>query len=396
MADAIAAHDWSGTALGHPETWPTGAVTLVAMMLEAKQPMFLAWGPERILIYNDAYAPLLGMKHPGALGSPFYAVWHEAADSLRPLVDRVFAGNADYMDHFHLVLDRGEGMKDAYFAFSYSPVRDADGAVGGLFCVCNETTAGVLAEDRIREIQAELLHMSRFSALGEMASALAHELNQPLTAISNYLGGCRRLLETAERPLDETGTAVLAEAIGEATGQALRAGEIIRSLRAFVSRADARRQATNLGDLMRESCTLALLGSTHVDVRLTVSVGADLTVHVDRVQIQQVILNLLRNAIEAMAERPVRVLTITAASLPDTAFKEVVIEDSGGGLDPQIAARLFQPFQTTKANGMGVGLSICRTIVEAHGGRISAQSQAGYGTTFRFTLPKFAEDRHAP
>jgi two-component system sensor kinase FixL len=237
-------------------------------------------------------------------------------------------------------------------------------------------------ETRLQELQAELVHMSRFTALGEMASTLAHEINQPLTAITNYLKGCRRILERME------GDAVpmLRDAVNEAGEQALRAGQVIRHLREFVARGESEKHLENLPRLIEEASALSLVGAKEQGVRVTFQFDPEAPyVLVDRIQIQQVLLNLIRNAIEAMQESQLRELTIGTALVED-GHVELIVEDTGPGLAPEVAAQLFQPFVTTKKHGMGVGLSICRTIVESHGGKIWADSTQGEGTTFHFTL----------
>jgi two-component system sensor kinase FixL len=236
-------------------------------------------------------------------------------------------------------------------------------------------------ETRLQELQSELVHMSRLSAMGEMASALAHELNQPLSAIANYLSGARRLLERAGVDEPRAG-----DALEKAVEQALRAGEIIRRLRDFLSRGEGERRVENLPKLVQEACALALVGAKEhgVRVKYALAIGTE-AVLVDRVQIQQVILNLVRNAIDAMADHPRRELTI-ATSTADDGMAMVSVTDTGPGVDEVAAAKLFQPFVTTKASGMGVGLSISRTIVEAHGGRIWTEPNPGGGAIFRFTL----------
>ena len=245
-------------------------------------------------------------------------------------------------------------------------------------------------QQRLQELQAELIFMSRFTALGEMASTLAHELNQPLTAVAGYLNGARRLLDGG-RPQD---IPMARGAIDNAGTQALRAGQIIKRLREFVSRGESDKQAEDLRKLVEEASALALVGvkETGVQVSFDFDPAADLVL-ADRVQIQQVILNLMRNAIEAMQEVPRRELKI-ATRLTDPETIEVTVADSGPGIAPEIAAKLFQPFMTTKQHGMGVGLSISRTIVEAHGGRLWAEANPGGGTIFRFTLKTVEEGEH--
>jgi two-component system, LuxR family, sensor kinase FixL len=239
-----------------------------------------------------------------------------------------------------------------------------------------------VAEARLQELQAELVHISRLTAMGEMASTLAHELNQPLTAIANYLKGSRRLLEDSSEPLAEQ----LRGAMDKAAEQAIRAGQIIRRLRDFVSRGETERRVENLAKLVEEASALALVGAKEHGIRVTFRFDprVDLVL-ADRVQIQQVLLNLMRNAVDAMVDTDKRELMVSSRSLPDD-FVEISVADTGAGIAPEIASQLFQPFVTTKPQGMGVGLSISSTIVEAHGGRIKADPNPGGGTVFRFTL----------
>jgi two-component system sensor kinase FixL len=238
-------------------------------------------------------------------------------------------------------------------------------------------------EARLQELQSELVHVSRLTAMGEMASALAHELNQPLSAIANYLSGSRRLLQKGD-PAD---LPRLAEALEKAGDQALRAGDVIRRLRDFIGRGETERRIESISKLIEEASALALVGVKELGVRVTMQFDprADLVL-ADRVQIQQVIINLLRNAVDAMrgAKRPE--LSVRAADQGD-GFTVVSVSDTGSGMSEEVRGRLFEPFMTTKKDGMGVGLSICRTIVEAHGGSIWAVNNPGRGATFAFTLP---------
>jgi two-component system sensor kinase FixL len=237
-------------------------------------------------------------------------------------------------------------------------------------------------EARLQELQSELVHISRLTAMGEMASTLAHELNQPLSAISNYLKGSKRMLEGEA---DER-SVTLRDALDKAGDQAMRAGQIIRRLRDFVSRGESERRVESITKLVEEASALALVGvkDRGINVRFRFDPAVDLVL-ADRVQIQQVLLNLIRNAMDAMEESANRDLMI--AIKPESRIHvRVSVADTGSGISPDVAEQLFQPFITTKRHGMGVGLSISRTIVEAHGGRIWVEPNPQGGTIFNFTL----------
>ncbi|MGB9020177.1 MAG: PAS domain S-box protein [Pseudolabrys sp.] len=242
-------------------------------------------------------------------------------------------------------------------------------------------------ESRLQELQSELVHISRLTAMGEMASTLAHELNQPLSAIANYLKGSRNLLEGRS---DDNSTTIRT-ALDRAADQAVRAGQIIRRLRDFVSRGETERHAESVSKLVEEASALALVGvkDRGINVQFQFDPSIDLVL-ADRVQIQQVLLNLIRNSMDAMETSQVRDLKITLAAT-DNGFIRISVIDSGSGIAPEVAKQLFQPFVTTKRDGMGVGLSISRTIVEAHGGQIWVEQNPSGGTIFHFTLPAIAE-----
>jgi two-component system, LuxR family, sensor kinase FixL len=236
---------------------------------------------------------------------------------------------------------------------------------------------------RLQELQSELVHVSRLSAMGEMASALAHELNQPLSAISNYVKGSRRLLAASSDP----NATKIEGALDRAAEQAVRAGDIIRRLRNFVARDESEKRVESLSKLIEEAGALGLTGAREQGVKLRFNLDSSLDlVLADRVQIQQVLVNLFRNALEAMARSSHRELIATNVRAADGMI-EIAISDTGHGFGNDIQPNLFQPFFTTKETGMGVGLSISRTIIEAHGGRMWAENNDAGGATFRFTLP---------
>lgn len=276
---------------------------------------------------------------------------------------------------------RGDGQYAEVFDRGFI-IRAADGkalrAVGAMM----DITERLHAEAELRRLQAELIHISRLSAMGTMASTLAHELNQPLTAISSYIRGSCRLIE-------ESGGASLAlDALKSAEAGALRAGEIVRRLRELVSRGTVSVKPERLATLVEEACVLGFVdeqkrGVSHkLDLDPT---GAWVTA--DRIQVQQVLINLIRNAVQATEGQKRREVTIGSAVLPE-GYVEIRVEDTGSGIAPEVREALFSPFHSTKRDGMGIGVSISRTIVEAHGGKISAEDRAGGGAIFRFTLPR--------
>jgi two-component system, LuxR family, sensor kinase FixL len=288
-------------------------------------------------------------------------------------VGRVVVGQRKDGSTFPMELAVGE-MRTSHARFFTGFVRDL--------------TERQQTEARLQELQAELVHVSRLTAMGEMASALAHELNQPLSAIANYMKGSRRLLENST---DEHAGQVR-DALDKAAEQALRAGQVIRRLRDFVARGESERRVEDVKKLVEEASALALVGAKDKGVRVRFEFDPRVDfVLADKVQIQQVLLNLMRNAIEAMEEVERRELVVSTAETADK-MVEISVADTGSGIAPEISAQLFQPFITSKAHGMGVGLSISRTIIEAHGGAIAPRPNPGGGTIFSFTLPAVAQE----
>ncbi|WP_426163317.1 PAS domain-containing sensor histidine kinase [Sandarakinorhabdus sp. DWP1-3-1] len=264
-------------------------------------------------------------------------------------------------------------------------IADAHMAQGRVFTgFIRDLTESQRTERRLQDLQAELSHMSRITAMGSLASALAHELNQPLTAIANYMEGARDLLD---RP-DAESLAMVREALDEAAAQSIRAGQIVRRLRDFIARGDSEKHVESLRKLVTEASALALTGTgtSLVDVAVRLDSVADLVL-VDRIQIQQVMLNLIRNAVEAMQRSPRRRIDIRSIAT-DNETVTVIVADSGPGLAPDIQRHLFEPFHTSKEQGMGLGLSISRSIIEAHGGRIWAEPADIGGAAFHFTLAR--------
>ena len=251
-----------------------------------------------------------------------------------------------------------------------------------------DLTDKVKAEERIEDLRSDLIHVARVSAMGTMASTLAHELNQPLTAVMNYVEAAKDLIAApdAER-LD-----MAREALAETGNEAMRAGQIVRRLREFVARGEVEKSVEHLPELIAEAAKLGLIGAREkgVDVHYDIEESCPLVL-VDRVQIQQVLINLMRNAIEAMSESEKRKLWLETR-VQDDEMVRVSVCDSGPGISPQIVRNLFRAFNSTKAQGMGLGLSICRTIVEANGGKIWYEPRAEGGSSFHFTLSSIGRE----
>jgi two-component system sensor kinase FixL len=266
-------------------------------------------------------------------------------------------------------------------SLTISPIRDASGDIIGASKIARDIGAERRSQSRIAELQAELVHVARLSTMGQMASAIAHELNQPLTAVGNYAGALARLLAGAHADVERA-----REIVERIRRQTHRAGEVIRRLRDHVAKRSTTRVREDVNTVVKEAMELGLVGLQHQGVqtvlRLDAAIGSAL---IDRIQIGQVMINLLRNAVEAMADSERRDLIVSTQSVDGAV--EIVVTDSGPGIAPEVAERLFQPFVTSKAAGLGLGLSICREIVEAHGGTLRAAAGAGGGTVFVVRLP---------
>ena len=239
-------------------------------------------------------------------------------------------------------------------------------------------------EKRLQDLQAELLHASRLSTMGRMASTLAHELNQPLTAIANYVQAARQLLQQTAGVHPRVG-----DAMEKAATQATRAGAIIQRLREFVGKGTTERRPEDVNKIIGEASALALIGAREHGIRINFQLDQNLPdIMVDKIQIQQVALNLIRNAAEALELSEKREITVrTSLSAEHDGMVEAMVADTGPGMATEVTENMFKPFVTTKKQGMGLGLEICREIVEAHHGILWATPNEPTGTIFRFTLP---------
>jgi two-component system, LuxR family, sensor kinase FixL len=266
-------------------------------------------------------------------------------------------------------------------AVAASLVFNRSGEVRGVSAIMRNITEHRAAEERLKNLQAELIHLSRWNTMGMMASTLAHELNQPLTAAVNYVRAARRLMDAEPPELPRIG-----EFLERAVDETKLAGGIIRSLRDFIDKRETARAQEDLNKVVEEAVSLSGIRTSAVMTELETRLNPTLKpILMDKIQVEQVLLNLIRNAVEAMQGQASQKLTIET-EWGEPGFVRVSITDNGPGIAPEIAARLFQPFITNKEKGMGVGLTICQSIVQAHGGRIWAEANALLGTTFRFQL----------
>ncbi len=276
--------------------------------------------------------------------------------------------------------ERETDLAGQVYALLFAPIRD----LGYVNIYARDITAVRRAEQELRQHQAELVHVSRLSTMGEVATGMAHELNQPLSAIVNYANGCTRRMQSGAGQTEE-----LLGALGQITVQAQRASEIIRRLRALVGKQPPIRADADLNHLVREVCSFVEFETGKLGLQIELDLAPEpIPVHVDLVQIEQVLLNLVRNGLDALEEAPGAERRLTIRTRVDPGGEaRVSVEDNGPGVAPERLARLFDPFFTTKEGGMGMGLPISQTIVENHDGRIWAESEPGRGTVFHLALP---------
>lgn len=296
-------------------------------------------------------------------------------------VSKALAGETTIGDEY--VVRRRDTGATWFGNYTFAPIRDESGKITGSVVTARDVTAQKENEARLESMRAGLVRAGRLSDLGQMSAGLAHELNQPLAAIHNYSNVAKRLMANGE----SSTLAKAYDAISKAADQAVRAGEIIGRLRALIGKRETSRAFENINSIVEESMAVALVGTqaegltTHLDLAFDSP-----PVFADRIQIQQVLANLLRNALEAMADSPKRELTISTKAMADGAV-EIAVTDTGSGIANKLADNLFMPFVTTKPGGMGIGLVISQSIVEAHGGRIHVEPNPGGGTRFTFRLP---------
>jgi two-component system sensor kinase FixL len=335
----------------------------------------------KVTTWNRAAEELFGYTAAEMIGTPVIRLFPEdRLDEEAEILERIRAGHA--LEHYETVRIRKDGTP-VDVSVTVSPVRDLNGNVIGASKTVRDITEKKQAEARLQALSAELNHVARVSEMGQVSAAIAHELNQPLTAVLNYTNVAKRLIAST----DSSAKAKSYEAVSKAGEQALRAGQIIRRLRDFVEKRESTRTLEDINAVTEDALALGLIGNHATDIKITLALAPDLqSVLIDKVQIQQVLVNLLRNAAEAMAESERRELTVTTVMV-NGSWVQVSVADTGCGVSDELAERLFRPFVTTKTGGMGIGLAISRSIIESHGGRLTMVPNPSGGTVFQFILP---------
>ena len=387
--ETMRAFDWSTTSLGPPETWPVSLKTLVGVMLTAKQAMFVAWGDERIMLYNDGYIELLGVKHPDAMGARFADVWAEAMVDLQPLVDQVWAGTPVHMDDITLTLDRFGKPEEAHFAFSYTPVLDDNGRVAGLFCPTRDTTHQVMNARNLDAAREAAEDANRAKSM--FIANMSHELRTPLSAIIGY---SEMLLEEVEEGANAEDLAVDMRKIeGNARHLLGLINDVLDLSKIESGKMEVYAEAFAVEATVREvaSTAEALLAKKNNRLELVLGDGLG-TMHSDVTKIRQMLLNLLSNAAKFTDGGTI---TLSARRVGEGNAGGLVfrVEDTGIGMTEEQLALLFQRFQqadastTRKFGGTGLGLSITKAFAGMLGGQVEVESTHGQGSTFTIRLP---------
>ena len=354
---------------------------LRAIVENSPAAVFLRDKAGRYIVANKEFHRRYDMAPGSAIGThPLDILSVERANSVLEL-DKEIMDSRQSISREHIVTrPNGERRNVLYVKF---PIIREDGEVESVGIISTDMTEIRRAESRLRQLQSELTHAYRLNIMGEMATGLAHELNQPLSAIVNYAQGCVRRLQSGVDCADE-----LVSVMNKISDQAQRAGSIIRWMRGFVRKGGDDKATVDLNSLIRECAEIMDHEFDRHNIQLTMNLDQRLPpVFADRIQVQQVVLNLVRNGVEALMESDHvgRLITVSSVTREDQA--EVSVIDNGPGIADETRARLFDPFYTTKEDGLGMGLSICRTVIEAHGGRLSADSEESEGSIFRFSIP---------
>ena len=342
-----------------------------------------------IVSWNWAAEQLFGYAPDEIIGRPVrLLVPAELAHEHEEILERLKKG--ERVEQFESKRVRKDGS-DLVVSLTASLIRNSSAAITGVSMIVRDVTERRQAEERLHGLQADLIHLSRWNTMGMLASTIAHELNQPMTAVVNYVRAAQNTIKDMEGVQIVRAQTYLDDAIEETK----LAGSIIRTLREFIEKRESKRIREDFNTVVEEAIALSHVRRHDVMVKLHVALDPKApSVLVDKVQIQQVVFNLIRNSIDAMqgcADAEIDISTLCDGA----GFVSVTFSDTGPGIAPDVMSHLFQPFVTTKEKGMGIGLTICQSIIEAHGGRIWATPNAEKGVSFHFTLPLAEEDAGA-
>lgn len=365
------------------------AALIASVMDAATEPVFAKDLDLKFVIANRAATEVMGGSMEALIGRRVIEV---ADPRVAPLSEghdrRVIATGQPWTGEQDVMTEVGRRV----FMTTKVPWRDRTGRVIGIVAVARDITRAREIEHRLAAAQARLLQVSRLGATGMMAAGLAHEINQPLTAMANYAGAATRLLgEPGTPPPPRERIEEVRRVLPNVTAQARRAGAILARLRSFISDGTSELRPEPVEEVLRDACAIAAGTLAREDAELTLDIQGPLgTAQLDRVQLQQVLFNLLRNAAEAMRDAPMRRVRLSAGWISQDTGRALMIEvaDSGPGLPAGIVAQLFEPFVTTKPDGLGVGLAICRRAIEAQGGTLQADRAPEGGALFRIILPE--------
>ena len=406
------AHDWSGSPLGPPESWPQSLRAVVGLLLQSRFPMFVAWGQDLGFLYNDPYAEILGAKHPHALGIRFYDIWSEIWADISPLIDAAMAGHATYHEDLPLLMNRKGYDEQTWFTFSYSPVRDESGQVAGMFCACVETTQKVLALRGLRELNETLEHRvdeavtermrdqeklakaeaalrqtQKMESLGQLTGGVAHDFNNLLAVFASGLQLFERTAGQNTPPPQRVFDA-MRRAIARGTG-------LTRHLLAFSRRRPVNPESIDAVAHL-QGMRAMLDGSLGGHIKVEMNFGSSIwPIEVDTGEMELAILNLCLNARDAMPDGGVIEINVEnvdnqgADGVPAD-FVKISVADTGQGMPPEVKARVFEPFFTTKDvnKGSGLGLPQVYGFVQQSSGQVTIDSAVGIGTIVTLLLPR--------
>jgi signal transduction histidine kinase len=369
--------DWRTSTLGHPSTWPVTLRTAVDMMLSSRFPMFVAWGPDLGFLYNDAYALILGEKHPAALGGRFADIWREIWSDIAPIVERALTNEPSYFEDLPLTVVRHGYPEQSYFTFSYSPLHGSAGDVEGMYCTVMETTARVLAEQKLREADRRK---------DEFLAMLAHELRNPLAPIA-AAAELLHIMHPGEERV-RSASAVIRRQVAHMTTLVDDLLDVSRVTHGLVALS---RSPVALRSIVEEAIEQVTPAAQARRQQLEVHLPPhDVSIPCDKARLVQVLANLLNNASKYSA--PETMIAVRATVEGNEAV--LTVHDQGLGMDAELIARVFEPFSQAERSsarslgGLGLGLALVRQLVHLHGGAVTATSPGpGRGSTFVVRLP---------